>query len=110
MDYSKMEGKKILVCGCGSREKLVETGVLVGCDPDVGICIMPEDDLNGDPIIVWHGPMSPTMDKYLKRRYNRELGRKLFNMLFKQLQSGYLSLPELETFSSDRVPSCPFRA
>jgi hypothetical protein len=110
MDYSKMEGKKILVCGCGYRDKLVETGVIVGCDLDVGICVMPEGDLNGDPIIVWHGPLSPTLDERIKHKYNHELGRKSFNMLSKQLQSGYLSFPELVTFSTNRVPSCPFRA
>lgn len=43
-DWSKLEGKKVIMLGCDILNP-IDIGVIVGCDPDIGICIADPDDL-----------------------------------------------------------------
>ena len=114
-DWSKLEGKKILVIGCSKRIPVM-TGVIVGCDPDIGICIASVGET--EPWFVVPGPGLPaTKDKPQEWKETRRLE---LEGIYHQLQSGYCSHFEDEindrriygkvTISSWSTPSCPFSA
>ena len=112
-DWSKLEGKKILVIGCSERTPVM-TGVIVGCDPDIGICIADLDNIK--PWFVVHGPESPSC-KHKPQEW-KETRRLDLEGIYRQLQSGYFSRFEDEindrriygkiTMPSFSTPSCPF--
>ena len=115
-DWSKLEGKKVLVIGC-SELKPVMTCKIVGCDPDIGICMAQLDKIK--PWFIVHGPGLPTYKD--KSKEWKEARRLELEGIYRQLQSGYFShfedeINDLRLYgkiakSSFTVsPSCPFSA
>lgn len=114
-DWSKLEGKKILVIGCLERSPIM-TGVIVGCDPDIGICIARVG--KAKPWFIMHGPGLPAA-KHKPEEW-KESRRLELEGIYRQLQSGYFSRFEDEindrriyaeiTMPSFSPPSCPFSA
>ena len=113
-DWSKLEGKKIIMLGCDDLNQVL-TGVIVGCDPDIGICIADPDDLK-NPWWVCKGPLAPGV----KEKYSvswKDNRREELKCIVKMLQSGYYSgwedaNNELRIWgkphSSTKPLSCPF--
>lgn len=87
-DWSKLEGKKIIMLGCDNPNRVL-IGVIVGCDPDVGICIADPDNLK-NPWWVCKGPLAPGTRE---RRGDiwKEKRREELKCIVKMLQSGYYS-------------------
>ena len=114
-DWSKLEGKKVLVIGC-SELKPVMTCKIVGCDPDIGICMANLNKI--EPWFVVYGPGLPAT-KDMSKEW-KEAKRLELEGIYRQLQSGYFSHFEDEindrriygkiTVSSTVEPPCPFLA
>lgn len=86
MEWLKLEGKKVLVIGCNDV-KPIKIGKIVGCDPDIGICIANLNET--EPWFVVPGPSSPIMidapEEY------KSLRRMELESIFRQLQGGVFS-------------------
>ena len=86
MNWSKLEGKKVMMIGCSDTEPVL-IGKIVGCDPDIGICIADVDKVK--PWFIVPGVAAPTCRKWTDKE------ARLINMeleaIFKQLQSGVFS-------------------
>lgn len=113
-DWSKLEGKKIIMLGCDILNP-IEIGVIVGCDPDIGICIADPDDLQ-NPWWICKGPLAPLVLGHYPDWW-KEKRRKELKCVVKMLQSGYYSWWEDNNnelriwghFYSGTTPiSCPF--
>ena len=117
-DWSKLEGKKVIMFGCKSNKSKVEIGVIVGCDPDIGICIADVGKVK--PWFVVLGPSEPRVinDKDSTWKFQRKLE---LEAIYKMLQSGYYSRFE-DYNNEERIfgyrhpiyygvgPACPFSA
>ena len=117
-DWSKLEGKKVIIFGCHSNKSKVDIGIIVGCDPDIGICIANIGKVK--PWFIVLGPTAPTVVKQNKDitwKTNRKLE---LEAIYKMLQSGYYSRFEdynneerifgYRHSTSGHVPACPFSA
>lgn len=85
-DWSKLEGKQVIMFGVDAGKR-VTIGEIVGCDPDIGICIA--DVGKTDPWFVAHGPKSPLARLWPWR--DAELVKLELESIYEQLQSGYFS-------------------
>ena len=113
-DWSKLEGKKIIMLGCDDLNPVL-IGVIVGCDPDIGICIADLDDLK-NPWWVCKGPLAPAVREEWSDTW-KDTRREEMKCIVKMLQSGYYSWwedtnNELRIWgkphSSTNFLSCPF--
>lgn len=85
-DWSKLEGKKIIMLGCDDLNPVL-IGVIVGCDPDIGICIADPDDLK-NPWWICKGPLAPGVKERHEDTW-KENRREELKCIVKMLQSGY---------------------
>lgn len=85
-DWSRLEGKKILLIGTHGKQS-IRIGKIVGCDPDIGICIADVDKI--DPWFIVPGPKSPYMNKLPE--WETLSRSKELESIYRQLQSGYYS-------------------
>ena len=92
-------GKKILVINDVAIPyqgyKKVYPGIIVGCDPEIGICIAHIGRENA-PWCVLDGPLSPNFEE--ECILNKEQALTLNNFTLNQLKSGYLSVPLIRDF------------
>ena len=112
MEWSKLEGKKILVIG--PWETPIHVCRVVGCDPDIGICMAELGDV--DPWFIVNGPESPVNRR--KSQKEKRLIRLELEYIFRQIQSGVFSryldsqyikkLYGEDPYSFNPLASCPF--
>ena len=109
--WNKFAGKKILMI---RNDGTCETNVVVGCDPDIGICFA-KIGQEQNPWWVEDGPMSPgVLNGSLDRPKNAD---QLQEFIFNQLRSGYVSESVVDTFAhklgisfSATFHGCPYSA
>ena len=88
-------GKKILVIHKKDTFKpQCKTSVILGCDPDIGICITDID--NPKPWFIIQGPLSPEVKN--KNIIFDERDELIYNYITNMLKSGYLSMELLHDF------------
>lgn len=118
--WNKLIGKKVCVIDTDAYNKLgkiVFTGIIEGCDPDIGICITYEE-IPGRPFWISHGHLSP---KNKDRHWSKERIESqaiIMETMYNQLISGYFSCHVTEEFigtlhNASNVlllagPACPF--
>lgn len=90
-NWSRLEGKQVIMLGVEGTTP-VYIGEIVGCDPDIGICIA--DVGETDPWFVVHGPSSPLAKKWKPAKIKSRILE--LESIFRQLQSGYFSRYEDE--------------
>ena len=85
--WNKFAGKKILMI---RNDGTCETNVVVGCDPDIGICFARVGE-EQNPWWVYHGSMSPyVLNREIELADDLDVDI-LLNHLFNQLRSGCVS-------------------
>jgi len=91
-------GKKVLIIHDvemkNQNNNKVGTGVIVGCDPEIGICVA-FPGMEKNPWCVLNGPSSPDFKYSI---LTQEQSLKLNNFVLNQLKSGYISVPAIYTF------------
>ena len=93
--WNKFAGKKILMI---RNDGTCETNVVVGCDPDIGICFA-KIGQEHHPWWVEDGALSPrVLDGSLSRPKNAD---QLQEFIFNQLRSGYVSESAVDSFADE---------
>ena len=104
-DYSKLEGMEVKF----PKRTKPEIGVVTGCDYDIGIVI--QRKYGSDYILCLYGPAAP--DKPRLRRSPKEVYRRLFLCIVKQIKAGRIISTEIEKIvprspEEPSVETCPF--
>jgi len=99
MDYEKLEGTTIDFTYHGIGGLITEKGLIVGCDPDIGISIVNNDD-HDEYFYCLTGPSAPQYPK----DYCNVKARAIFDAVALQLKTGVITTDWIET-AAGRKPS-----
>jgi len=104
MNYEELEGKEIQIYCNGEK---VGVGIVVGCDPDIGITICDKFDVNkylfcqiGPSAPNWMYPGDKVAEMHCRSNFNHRIEQLKRGMLI--LGVGYVSLGE------PSAETCPF--
>ena len=112
--YEKLEGKKIR---CFRPENIEYNGIVVGCDPDIGISIVSTDDK--DKFIICLPGRSSTVKKLYHKMTTNQY-KSIFNETVEYIEEGEINLDKFDSYwgsvlNKEKVmggrpnaKSCPF--
>ena len=103
-DYPELEGKEVKYYN--GPEVLI--GKVSGCNYHIGISIEDDDKY----LLCLNGKSSPNFKKG-DIHLPRHIYRKIFHLLVKQIQEGYInpSIPKIQNAAGDEIPTvddCPY--
>jgi hypothetical protein len=94
-DYSQYEGKEITIEDDGGYESHFYTGIVIGCDYDLGITIINKNDTKYY-LMCLNGPSSPQMTSRV-RKVQEEDYKIVFDAMIKGIKIEFLSANDLHS-------------